>query len=113
MKNLILSILFVLLWVTNMAKSSKTEEPKLSDFIGTYKMETFFELATITEKDGFLYAELDGYGVNKLIKQPETDTFKSTSSYGTIFIFQRDASNKVVGVKLKIMDNEVNGIKTK
>jgi len=51
---------------------------------------------------------------NKLLKQPDADTFKSTSSYGSIIVFKRDpATKKVTSLILKIMDQEVPAKKEK
>ncbi len=113
MKSLILLFILIFTFSSIFAQENKKEDTKLAEYIGQYKMESFFELGTITEKDGFLYAELDSYGINKLLKEEAADTFKSTSSYGTVFTFKRDSTNKVIGVSLKLMDNEVNGIKVK
>jgi Domain of unknown function (DUF3471) len=83
----------------------------LKEYTGKYKMESFFEMCTITEKDGELYAEVDTNGQNKLIKQEKEDVFKSTSSYGTVFTFIRNDKKDVTGVSLHLMDNEVVGKK--
>lgn len=111
MKKLLIFTFLCIFGINLYAQDPKKNEYYLKEYIGTYKMETFFESGTITEKEGFLYAELDSYGINKLIKQEAADTFISTSSYGTVFTFLRDENKRVIGVKLKIMDNEVNGKK--
>jgi hypothetical protein len=112
MKKTFVNLLLLSLVVcSSFVQLSSADEPKLSDYVGVYKMADFFQEAIVTEKEGFLYAELDSYGNNKLLKEPQEDTFKSTSSYGTIFIFKRDANKKVIGVMLKLMDQEVSGVK--
>lgn len=51
---------------------------------------------SITVDKGELYGEADSYGKNKLVKQAKADTYQSTSSYGSIIIFVRDAATKAV-----------------
>ncbi len=111
MKKLILTSFLLIASYFSFAQENIKVNSNLSDFVGTYKMETFFEMATITEKDGALYAEIDSNGINKINKLVEADTFKSESSYGSIFTFLRDSKNVVIGIKMKIMDNEVSGTK--
>jgi Domain of unknown function (DUF3471) len=84
----------------------------LDEYLGEYKMSEYFATYKVTKDGGFLYAEADSYGNNKLIKQKEADTFVSTSSYGTTVTFLRDATTKkVTGVKLLLQGNEVIGKK--
>lgn len=51
---------------------------------------------TVTLDKGELYGEADSFGKNKLIKQAKADTYQSTSSYGSIITFVRDAATKAV-----------------
>jgi Domain of unknown function (DUF3471) len=81
----------------------------LKEYVGKYKMESFFEICTITEKEDELYAEVDTNGLNKLIKTDKEDVFKSTSTYGTVFTFTRNDKKEVNGVSLHLMDNDVAG----
>jgi hypothetical protein len=81
----------------------------LKEFVGKYKMESFFEICTITEKVDELYAEVDTNGLNKLLKTDKEDVFKSTSTYGTVFTFTRNDKKEVTGVSLHLMDNDVAG----
>jgi hypothetical protein len=84
----------------------------LAEYVGEYKMSEYFATYKITLDGGNLYGEADSYGANKLIKQKETDTFVSTSSYGSTIIFTRDATTKkVTGLKLMLQGNEVTGKK--
>jgi len=85
----------------------------LNEYAGTYKMKAYFQTTTITVQDGALYGEVDANGNYKLIPQEGADTFKSTSSYGTIYEFKRDAqTKKVTGLTLKLMGEEVSGDRT-
>jgi hypothetical protein len=69
---------------------------------------------TITVKDGQLYGEAEGYGAFKLVKQKDADTWQSTSSYGSMILFTRDAkTNAVTGLKLTIQGNELIGTREK
>lgn len=68
---------------------------------------------TITLDKGELYGEVDGYGKYKILRQTEENSFKSTSSYGTVYIFQRDANKNVTGVLLQVMGQELVATKNK
>jgi hypothetical protein len=114
MKNVFL-ILFLTLGIG--ALSAQTTAAKdtvnvnLKDFEGVYKFKETFEKGVVELKGGELFAEIDSYGSNKLLKEAGKDTYKSTSSYGTVFMFQRNAEGKVVGVKLALMGQELAGDK--
>ncbi|GAB3893595.1 hypothetical protein GCM10028803_07870 [Larkinella knui] len=88
----------------------QADSTDLKAYAGTY---TFaqndnFKQVTITVENGELYGAVDAYPKNKLLKQATADTFKSTSEYGSVFTFIRDAATKAVtGFKLQIMGNEV------
>jgi hypothetical protein len=110
MKNSIL-ILFLTLstWTLSAqtATVSDTAAVNLADFAGIYKFSDVFTEATLEVKGGELFAEVDSHGSNKILKQAGKDVFKSTSSYGTVYTFKRNAEGKVVGVKLELMGQEV------
>jgi hypothetical protein len=109
------SILFLILGTftlsgqTTAAKDSASVN--LKDFEGIYKFKETFEKGVVELKGGELFAEIDAYGSNKLLKEADKDTYKSTSSYGTVFKFQRNTEGKVVGVKLALMGQELVGEK--
>ena len=112
-------LLFIFLCVgfqaTNLSAQTATKDStavNLNDYVGKYKFTEGFAEASVEVKDGSLYAEIDSYGQNKINKQDAVDTFKSTSSYGTVFIFKRNAEGKVTGVTLQLMGQEVSGEKT-
>ena len=102
---------------------AQTESPKtavkdsviinLTDYAGTYKFTETFSQATVLVKDGLLFGEVDSYGSNKLLPQTDADTYKSTSSYGTVFVFKRDDAKKVIALTLKLMGQELTGDKEK
>lgn len=82
----------------------------LKDYTGTYTFPDGSPIGkfTVLEKDGVLFGEADGYGSNKLVKQTDTDTYKSTSSYGSIIVFTRDSGSKAVtGLVLKVQGQEI------
>ena len=112
MKNFFL-VLCLTLFVQSITLNAQTAKTaSINDYVGSYSFSNFFSKGTIEEKDGDLYAELDSYGKNKLIKQTDKeDYFKSTSSYGTLFTFKRNADGKVVGLKLELMGEAVEGTK--
>lgn len=111
MKKLMLITFLLMVTSYSFSQENSKNTSNLKEFAGTYKMESFFEVAKISLIEGSLYAEMDSNGMNKINKLTEADTFKSESSYGSIFTFLRDSTNKVIGIKLKIMDNEVSGTK--
>ena len=68
---------------------------------------------TVTVKDGSLFGD-GGMGNYKLVKQPKADTFQSTSSYGSIITFVRDAATKLVkGLTLAAQGQEISAVKEK
>ncbi|MFN8343873.1 MAG: DUF3471 domain-containing protein [Spirosomataceae bacterium] len=82
----------------------------LAEYTGTYKMidNGYFSEFKVTSKDGFLYGEADQNGANKLLKQEKPDTFKSTSQYGSVITFKRNAeTKKITGLSLLIQDTEL------
>lgn len=85
----------------------------LKQCVGTYKFSENFNKCVVVYKNGALWAEVDEYGQNKLIPQKEADKFQSTSSYGTVFIFRRNADKIVTSVKLELMGQELIGDKAK
>jgi len=111
MKTLLLSIALLGLGGPAWAQSAKAD---LKDYVGTYTFSQNFQRLIIEEKDGALYGELDSYGKYKYNPKDDPDTFQSTSSYGTIFVFRRNPTdNKVTGVTLRLMGQEVSGEKVK
>ena len=87
----------------------------MAQFVGTYSFPpgSPASAVTITLEKGELYGEVDGYGRNKILKQNEEHIFKSTSSYGTMYIFQRDTNKVVTGVLLQVMGQELVATKDK
>ncbi len=83
----------------------------LEVYVGTYnfKDSNIFSTYTITLKEGALYGEADSYGPNKLIKKEKPDVFQSTSQYGSIITFKRNAdTKKITGLSLFIQETEMN-----
>jgi len=82
----------------------------LQAYAGTYEFASGSPLSQFVIKleKGDLYGEADSYGANQLLKQPEPDTFKSTSQYGSVLTFTRNATTKAVaGFKMAIMGQEL------
>ena len=117
MKKIIFTILFSsilsFVFAKNDLPKAQKDSVNLAEYAGIYKFKEQFQQVTIELKDGSLFAEVDSYGSNKINKQKEDDTFLSTSSYGTIYVFQRNADKKIVAVKLKLMGQEIVGEKEK
>ena len=69
---------------------------------------------TVSDEKGDLYGEADSFGKNKLVKQAKADTYQSTSSYGSIITFVRDAANQAVtGLTLAAQGTELSANKEK
>jgi Domain of unknown function (DUF3471) len=111
MKKVFLILSILLCYNVTFGQDSPKKESNLGEYVGNYKMETFFEIAKINTNEGNLYAEMDNNGGYKLLPYETTDCFKSTSSYGSIFSFIRDSNGKVIGLKLKILESEIEGKK--
>lgn len=116
MKNLMCMLLFglsVLLMSFTFTNSEKTTIDPLEAYVGHYKMidNAYFKVFKISIKEGSLYGEADENGANKLLKQEQVDTFKSTSQYGSVIKFKRNADNRVIGLTLNLQDNEMVGEK--
>ena len=77
---------------------ASTDSTNLKAYAGTYTFASGSPLQhySISVDKGELYGEADNYGKNKLVKQAKTDTYQSTSSYGSVITFVRDAATKAV-----------------
>lgn len=92
-----------------------TPTASLQEYTGTYTFESGSPVPTytITVKDGELFGDA-GMGTNKLLKQEAADQYKSTSSYGSIVTFTRDATSKqVTGLTLAAQGQQLTAKKEK
>lgn len=90
--------------------AASRDSTDLQAYAGTYEFASGSPIGQFVIKleKGDLYGEADSYGANKLMKQPEPDTFKSTSQYGSVLTFIRDPTTKqVTGFKMAIMGQEL------
>lgn len=89
---------------SNFLFAQTSSSDSLQQYVGTYKMKdgSPFEAYKITMSEGSILGEADAYGANKLIKQASVDKFQSTSSYGAIITFIRNAEKKIIGLKMDI-----------
>lgn len=90
--------------------SAQADSADLQAYAGTYEFASGSPIGQFVIKleKGDLYGEADSYGSNKLLKQPEPDTFKSTSQYGSVLTFTRDAATKAItGFKMAIQGQEL------
>ena len=80
------------------ATTPAADSTTLSVYAGSYTFGSGSPVQkfTVSTEKGELYGEADSYGKNKLIKQAKADTYQSTSSYGSIITFVRDATTKAV-----------------
>jgi hypothetical protein len=112
MKQLLFIALFGLIGSTVMAQTT-SDSTALKQYAGVYKFSETFNQCTVVYKNGAIWAEVDENGQNKLIPQKDTDKFQSTSSYGTVFTFRRNADKVITSVKLELMGQEIVGEKAK
>lgn len=119
MKKILFTLSLSLILTAVMAKNAPTTSPAidtagLEQYAGIYNFDGQLTKATVIVKENSLFSEVDSYGSNKLIALQDADTFQSTSSYGSIYVFQRDPATKMVtGVILKLMGQEIAGKKAK
>ncbi len=109
MKSLILTLICVFA-IGYKASAQTPAADSLMAYAGTYSFESGSPVNkfTVTVEKSELYGEADGNGSNKLLKQAAADTFKSTSSYGSIITFVRDATTKAVtGFTLAVQGTEL------
>lgn len=88
---------------------------KLTEYAGTYTFASGGPIPTytITAEGSDLYGSA-GMGKYKLEKQEKTDQYKSTSSYGSIITFQRDATTKAItGLTLAAQGQDLTATKDK
>ena len=99
---------------TKLETAPSADSTLLKTYAGSYTFSSGSPIQkfTVTTQKGDLFGEADGYGKNKLIKQDKADTFQSTSSYGSIITFVRDAATKAVtGLTLAIQGTELSAKK--
>jgi hypothetical protein len=101
--NLILLGSFLTVTSAANAQTTSTDSTMLKAYAGSYRLESGspIQTFTVTTEKGDLYGEADSYGKNKLVKQDKADTYQSTSSYGSLITFIRDANtNAVTGLTI-------------
>ncbi len=95
--------------------TTATASATLSEYAGTYTFDSGSPISsyTITVKEGNLNGDA-GMGTYKLNKLEKADQFQSTSSYGSIITFKRDAATKAVtGLTLAAQGQELAAKKEK
>lgn len=95
--------------------TAPTDTTNLAVYAGTYTFASGSPISTytVTVKESSLNGDA-GMGNYKLVKQPKTDTFQSTSSYGSIITFLRDAATKkVTGLTIAAQGQEFSAVKKK
>jgi len=83
----------------------------LQEYVGNYQFKDsgVFTTYAVTLKDGSLHGEADSYGAYKLIKKDKPDVFQSTSQYGSMINFKRNAeTKKITGLSMFIQNTEMN-----
>ena len=94
---------------TSTAVTATTDADILQAYAGTYNFADGSPVSTysVTVKAGHLHGDA-GMGDYKLVKQPKADQFQSTSSYGSVITFTRDAATKAVtGLTLSARGQEL------
>lgn len=92
------------------AQTVTADSTNLNAYIGTYTFSSGspIEKMSVTVDNGKLYGEADSYGKNELLKQEQANTYKSTSSYGSIITFMRDAATSAVtGLTMAVQGTEL------
>ncbi|MCU0340011.1 MAG: DUF3471 domain-containing protein [Spirosomaceae bacterium] len=112
MKKIFFITLFGLLGSVAMAQTTP-DSTALKEYAGVYKFSETFTQCTVVYKNGAIWAEVDENGQNKLLPQKDADKFQSTSSYGTVFTFRRNANKVITSVKLELMGQEIIAEKAK
>lgn len=118
MKNLLLFLISLTTSLCTLAaprlpvpdRAVQADSTDLQAYAGTYEFATGSPIGQFVVKleKGELYGEADSYGANKLLKEPKPDTFKSTSQYGSVLTFTRDATTKqITGFKMAIQGQEL------
>ncbi len=95
---------------TSSPASSSTDSTTLRAYVGSYTFASGSPVQKyiISIQKGELFGAADSFGENKLVKQAKADTYQSTSSYGSIITFVRDATTKAVtGLTLAIQGTEL------
>lgn len=101
---------------TTAAAVPAADSASLSAYTGAYTFESGSPVQkfAVSAEKGDLYGEADNLGKNKLIKQAKADTYQSTSSYGSIITFERDAATKAVtGLVLSAQGTTISAKKEK
>lgn len=100
---------------TTPAPATAPDSTSLSAYAGAYTFESGSPVQkfTVSSEKGELYGEADGYGKNKLVKQTKADTYQSTSSYGSMITFERDANKAVTGLILSAQGTTIAAKKDK
>ena len=105
----LITFFFISCFYANVSFAQTATADSLKQYVGAYKMkgDAPFQMYTISFADGSISGEADSYGANKLVKKEGIDKFQSTSSYGSIIIFTRNADKKVTGFKMEIQGTEI------
>ncbi|GAB2543688.1 DUF3471 domain-containing protein [Spirosoma aerophilum] len=96
--NILLTVCLLAVVKNSNAQTAPADTANLKAYAGSYTFASGSPIQkfTVTADKGELYGEADTYGKNKLVKQAKVDTYQSTSSYGSIITFVRDAASKAV-----------------
>lgn len=97
------------------AAAPAADSTNLSAYAGAYTFESGSPVQkfTVSAEKGDLYGEADNLGKNKLVKQSKADTYQSTSSYGSMITFERDATKAVTGLTLSAQGTTISAKKEK
>ncbi len=112
--SLLLIISFVAAASVANAQTTPADSTALKAYAGSYTFASGSPLQKyiITAEKSDLFGEADSYGKNKLLKQTKDDTYQSTSSYGSIITFVRDAATKsITGLTIAIQGTELSAKK--
>lgn len=108
--NLFFLISLLTVAATANAQTTTSDSTALKAYTGTYIFDSGspVQKLTVTTEKGELFGEADSNGKNKLVKQDKDDTYKSTSSYGSVITFLRDATTKAItGFTMAVQGTEL------
>lgn len=121
LRNILVSSFLTLAATTTYAQTTaapaaaSADTTNLSVYAGTYSFGSGSPINTytVTVKDGSLHGDA-GMGTYKLVKQAKADTYQSTSSYGSMITFLRDAVTKAItGLNIAAQGQEFSATKDK
>ncbi len=96
------------------AQTTTADSAALKAYVGTYTFGTDSPVRkyVVTLNKGDLLGQADDMASHKLVKKEGNDTYQSTSSYGSVITFIRDAGTKgITGFTMAVQGTELSAKK--